>query len=231
MNDPQSAQTSGDETLRDAAAESVASGEHIRERVRDLTLKALQQRRFDYTGFREVLRSMGEGISLGAERGGSDVKAALSQAFSGMDEALTKAAQAGSLAIREMTAKGREFNEKELKQALDQMRCMEQDLLDTMRQVSQSTGGAVRAEWQGLLSHAQRAGTDTGQVVSRTLREFGGRVAATMADTTVAGMEAARLIGDRFAQAASGFLLAMSEVLKPDEQRKGETDGEAGRSD
>jgi len=224
MNDPQSRdETLGGEPLRQAAADSVASGERIRERVRDLTLKALQQRKFDYAGFREVLQSMTEGISLGAEKRGQDVKAALSQAFTGMDEALTKAAQAGSLAVQEMTAKGREFNEKELRQALDQMQRMEQDFLDTVRQVSQSTGGAVRSEWQDLLSHAQRAGTDTGEVVSRTLREVGGRVAATMADTTVAGMEAARLFGERFAQAASGFLLAMSEALKPDDKPKGET--------
>lgn len=221
MHDPQSRdQTLGGEPLRQAAADSVASGERIRERVRDLMMKALQQRKFDYAGFREVLQSMTEGISLGAEKRGQDVKAALAQAFTGMDEALTKAAQAGSLAIQEMTAKGREFNEKELKQALDQMQRMEQDFLDTVRQVSQSTGGAVRSEWQDLLLHAQRAGTDTGEVVSRTLREFGGRVAATMADTTVAGMEAARLFGERFAQAASGFLLAMSEALKPDDKKK-----------
>ena len=224
MNDPQSRdETLGGEPLRQAAADSVASGERIRERVRDLTIKALQQRKFDYAGFREVLQSMTEGISLGAEKRGQDVKAALSQAFTGMDEALTKAAQAGSLAVQEMTAKGREFNEKELRQALDQMQRMEQDFLDTVRQVSQSTGGAVRSEWQDLLSHAQRAGTDTGEVVSRTLREVGGRVAATMADTTVAGMEAARLFGERFAQAASGFLLAMSEALKPDDKKNRET--------
>ena len=221
MNDPQSRdETLGGEPLRQAAADSVASGERIRERVRDLTLKALQQRKFDYTGFREVLQSMTEGISIGAEKRGQDVKAALSQAFAGMDEALTKAAQAGSLAVQEMAAKGRDFNEKELGQALDQMRRMEQDFLDSIRQVSQSTGGAVRGEWQDLLSHAQRAGTDTGAVVSRTLREFGGRVGATMAETTVASMEAARLFGERFAQAASGFLLAMSEALKPDDRKK-----------
>jgi hypothetical protein len=210
---------SGD-ALKQAAADSVASGEDIRARVRELTLRALQQRRFDFEGVRDVLRSMTQGISLGAERRGEDVKAALSEAFAGMDQALTKVAQAGSLAIQELTAKGRDFNERELKQALDQMKRMDQEFLDTVRQMSQSTGGAVRSEWHELLSHAQRAGTDTGAVVSQTLREFGTRVAATMADTTVAGMDAARIFGERFAQAASGFLLAMSEALKPDQKDK-----------
>jgi hypothetical protein len=210
------------ESLKQAAADSVASGEHIRARVRELTLQALQQRKFDYAGFRDVLQSMTQGISLGAERHGKDIKAALSEAFAGMDQALTKAAQAGSLAVQELTAKGRQLNEGELQQALDQMKRMEQDFLDTVRQMSQSTGGAVRDEWQVLLSHAQRAGTDTGAVVSQTLREVGSRVAATMADSTVTGMEAARVFGERFAQAASGFLSAMSEALKPDDKKPGD---------
>jgi hypothetical protein len=209
---------SGD-ALKQAAADSVASSEDIRGRVRDLTLRALQQRRFDHEGLRDVLRSMTAGISLGAERRGKDVKAALAEAFAGMDQALTKVAQAGSLAIRELTAKGRDFNEGDLKQALDQMKRMEQEFLDTVRQVSQTTGGAVRSEWHDLLSHAQRAGTDTGAMVSQTLREFGSRVAATVADTTVAGLDAARIFGERFAQAASGFLLAMSEALQPDAKK------------
>jgi hypothetical protein len=208
------------DTLRQAASESVASGDRIRERVRNLTLQALQQRKFDYTGFRDVLQSMTEGISLGAEKRGQDVKAALSEAFAGMDQALTKAAQAGSLAVEELTAKGREFNQRELKQALDQMKRMEHDFLDTVRQVSQSTSGTVRGEWRELLSHAQRAGTDTGVVVSQTLRDFGTRAAESMAETTVAGLEGARVFGERFAQAASGFLSAMSEAVKPDEKKK-----------
>jgi hypothetical protein len=208
------------ESLKQAAADSVASGEHIRARVRELTLQALQQRKFDYAGFRDVLQSMTHGISLGAERHGKDVKAALSEAFAGMDQALTKAAQAGSLAIQELTAKGKQWNERELQQALDQMKRMDQDFLDTVRQMSQSTGGAVRDEWQALLSHAQRAGTDTGAVVSQTVREVGSKVAATMADSTVAGMEAARVFGERFAHAASGFLLAMSDALKPDDKKE-----------
>jgi hypothetical protein len=90
-----------------------------------------------------------------------------------MDQALTTAARAGSLAVEELTAKGREFNQRELKQALDQIKRMEHDFLDTVRQVSQSTSGTVRGAWGNLLSNAQRGGTETGVVVSHTLRDFG----------------------------------------------------------
>ena len=85
----------------------MAAGDHIRERIRDLTLQALQQRKFDYSGFQTVLKSMTEGISLGAEKRGKDMRIALSEAFAGMDQALMKAAQAGSLAMQELARAAR----------------------------------------------------------------------------------------------------------------------------
>jgi len=206
------------EELKRAASESVAGGGNIRERVRELTLQALQSRKFDYAGFRDVMKSMTEGISLGAEKRGQDVKHALSEAFSGMDQAMSKAAQASSLALKELTDKSREFSQNELKQGLDRMRQMETDFLDSVRQVSQSATSTVKTEWQDLLVHAQRAGTDTGRVVSQTARDFSARMAATMTEGAIASMEAARHVGERFAALASGFLVGMSDALKPSEK-------------
>ncbi|MEO8629007.1 MAG: DUF6781 family protein [Betaproteobacteria bacterium] len=209
-----------DESLKQSASDWVAAGEQIRERIRDLTLQALQQRKFDYTGFQSVMKSMTEGISIGAEKRGADIKHALAEAFTGMDQAFTKAAQAGSLAMKDLAARGKEFSDRDLKQGLEQMKRMEQDFLETARTVSNNTGGAVQNEWQALLTHAQRTGTDTGALVSQTMREFSGRMASTMTDTTVASVEAAREFGERFAQAASGFLSGMSEALKPGDKPK-----------
>jgi hypothetical protein len=208
------------EELKRAASESVAGGENVRERVRQLTLQALQARKFDYTGFRDVMKSMTEGVSLGAEKRGQDVKHALSEAFTGMDQAMSKAAQASSLALKELTDKSKEFSQTELKQGLERMRQMENDFLDSVRQVSQSATTTVKTEWQDLLTHAQRSGTDTGRVVSQTVRDFSARMATTMTEGALAGMEAARHVGERFAAAASGILAGMAEALKPEEKKK-----------
>jgi hypothetical protein len=202
------------EALKQAASESVG-GADIRDRVRALTLEALQARKFDYAGFRDVMQSITEGVSIGAEKHGQDVRRALSEAFKGMDEAMTKAAQASSLALKELSAKGREFSDKELKQALDQMKTMEGDFLDSVRQVAGTTKGAVKTGWEELVTHAQRAGTDTGAVVSQTMREFSQCMATTMTETTLASMDAARQMGERFAQIASGFLSGMAEAIRP----------------
>jgi hypothetical protein len=207
------------EGLQQSAQQTVAAGEDIRTRIRDLTLQALQERKFNFGQFQDAMRAMTQGISLGAEQRGNEVRAALAEAFSGMDEALTKAAHAGSLAMAELVARSKQFSESDLRLALDQLQRLERDFLESVRQMSQSTTGTVRSEWQDLLTHAQRAGTDTGTAVAATAREFSGRMAGTFASSTTATLEAALQFGERFAQAASGFLSGMSEALKP-EQRK-----------
>jgi hypothetical protein len=202
------------EEIRQAASASLAGGEQIRERVRELTLQALTSRKLDLPAMGEVLKSLTEGISLGAEQRGQDVKHALSEAFAGMDQAMSKAAQASSLALKELASRGREFSDSELKQGLERMRQMETGFLETVRQVSQSAGGAVKGEWQELVTHAQRAGTDTGQVIAQTTRDVSARLGATMSEGAIAGIEAARQFGERFAAMASGILAGMSEALK-----------------
>jgi hypothetical protein len=214
-----SEQDMSNEQIREAASASMAGGENIRERVRELTLKALQSRRLDFTAMREVMTSMTQGISVGAERRGQDVRQALSEAFAGMDQAMSKAAQASSLALKELAARGREFSDNELKQGLERMRQMEGDFLDSVRQVSQSASGSVKSEWQDLIAHAQRAGTDTGRVISQTARDFSARMTATMSEGAIAGVEAARQFGERFAALTSGILAGMSEALRPDKDK------------
>jgi hypothetical protein len=208
------------EQIRAAASDSVAKGDDIRERVRELTLRALQSRRLDIHSVREVMRSMTEGISVGVERRGHDVRAALADAFTGMDQAMSKAAQASSLALKELGERGREFSNTELKQGLERMRQMEGDFLDSVRQVSQAASGSAKSEWQELVNHAQRAGTDTGRVVSETARDFSMRMTATVSDSAIAGMEAARQFGERFAALASGILAGMAEAIRPDDKGK-----------
>lgn len=209
MPDP----THSDAQLRQAAQDSMNDPSKIRERVRALTLQALRERQFNVQAFRDVMAAMTEGISAGASTQGDEVKGALKAAFSGLDEALTRAAHASSLAVKELAARGRDFGETDLKQALNQLRSLETDFLHTWTQVSESAGDAVREEMRSLMTHAQRTGTDTGRVVGATLREFTHRMGVAWMQTQLSGMESARVLGGRFAQAASGFLTAMSETM------------------
>src|SRR5687767_10767653 len=115
------------DSIRKAASEAMKSGEEVSRRMRDLTLDALKNRRFDREGIREVVRVVTEGIAAAAPSSGGSVRHAMGQAFRGIDEALTKSVQAGEEALRQIVATGRGISDNEVKQALAGMKKIEQD--------------------------------------------------------------------------------------------------------
>ena len=107
-----------EDSIRQAASDTVQQGESVRERVRDLTLDALTSRRFDRGAIRDVVRAITEGASRGAESAGEGSRQSLAETFRGMDQALTKAVEAGQTALRQFVGTGRGLSERELKEAL-----------------------------------------------------------------------------------------------------------------
>lgn len=205
---------SGEHTKR-SAAEAVRSGDEIRRRVHDLTLEALRQRRFDREGIRQVVRAVAEGAALGAEASRADLRQALADAFAGMDEALTRSAEAARAALAQMVATGRDFSDTELRQALAGLRKLEEDFLDTVARVADAAGEKVAPELRRLLQEARARGTETGRKVSATMAEVAERFSVASIDLALAGVAAATEFGARFAAAASGLLAGMADALRP----------------
>lgn len=210
-----------DEQIRDAASESVRSGADIRAKVRDLTLDGLRNRRFDRGGIREVVRAVAEGAALGADQSRAELRVALSDAFRGMDEALTRSAEAARTALGQMVATGRDFSDSELKQALASLRKLEEDFLDTVGQVADAAGEKVAPELRKVLHEARTSGTETGRRVGATMTEFAERFSLASIDLALAGIAAATEFGTRFAALASGVLAGMADALaKKDDKAK-----------
>lgn len=191
------------DTLRQAAAEAMKSGEEVSRRMRDLTLEALKNRRFDREGIREVVRAVTEGMALAAPASGAGLRQAMAQAFRGMDEALTKSVEAGESALRQMVATGRGVADNEVKQALAGLKKIEQDFIETVSQVASSANERARPELRALLERATHAGTETGKQTAKLMAEFAS-----------SGMELAGQFSVRFAQIASGVLAGMADALE-----------------
>jgi type VI protein secretion system component VasK len=207
-NDPTDAQ------IREAASESVRQGTDIRAQVHEITLRALQSRRFDRSGIREVVRAVTEGTALGAERKHTGMRQAMSEALSGLDQALRTSAEAGQQALKELTSSGRSFSDTELKQVLANLRRLEKDFLDTAGQVADSANEAVRPELREAVRNVGRAGTATGKQVALTMGEFAQKFGAASFEATLTGLETAADFGQRFTLIASGILTGMAEALR-----------------
>jgi hypothetical protein len=201
------------EHIRESASGAMRDDGDIHARVRDLTLRALRSRRFDRREIREVVRAMTEGITVGAGQSRANLRQSLSAAFHGLDEALRKSTEAGQKALRQLVATGKDFSDHELKQALADMRKLEEDFLSTAEQVAAGANERVRPELRELLGKARRSGTSTGRQIAGTMSEFAQRASAASIDVTLGGLEAASEFSVRFAQAAGGVLAGIADAI------------------
>jgi len=205
------------ESITQRARESVKAGVGIRERVHDLTLEALRNRRFDSKSVREVVQAVTEGVALGAESSRAEVRQSLADAFRGLDQALRMSAEAGQTALRQIVATGRGFTENDLKAALASLKRIEEDFLSTVTQVADAAGKTVQPELRSVLAEARRTGTETGRQVASTLSEFAQRASVATLDVTLAGLQAAGEFGARFTLLAAGMLGGLADAIRKDE--------------
>ena len=205
------------ENITQRASESVKAGVGIRERVHDLTLEALRNRRFDSRSVREVVQAVSEGIALGAESSRAEVRQSLADAFKGLDDALRKSTEAGQTALRQIVATGRGFTENDLKAALSSLKRIEEDFMATVTQVADAAGKTVQPELRAVLAEARRTGTETGRQVASTLGEFAQRASVATLDVTLAGVQAAGEFGARFALLTAGMLGGIADAIRKSE--------------
>ncbi|OIP09870.1 MAG: hypothetical protein AUK53_09610 [Betaproteobacteria bacterium CG2_30_59_46] len=199
--------------IKQAVSTSVEGGVDVRTKVRDLTLQALRTRRLDYDEIKPVIAAVTEGISMGAAKHVGEVRTALSEGLAGLDEALTKAAEAMRLALEQLTSHARDFSETDLSWALVNLKRLEEEFLDTVSVVADSAAGRIKQEMKDMVVHARRAGTDTGAKVAETVGTLNNKVSATLHEGKVVGKEAAREMSARLASLASGILAGMADAL------------------
>ncbi|MBT9568692.1 MAG: hypothetical protein IV085_10390 [Thiobacillus sp.] len=199
---------------------AAAAGEpNLRERVRDLTSRALRERKMNFHELRGILGAITSGVGSGLASRGGEMKAGLKEAVSGLDEAVGTAAQKMSYTLREAADQGRSFRDHELKDSLEQLRTLESQLIDTLKQTANHSGGKLKEEMETLSAHLKNSGTRTGEQVRDALQQLASGVKTTAETGRECLSEAATTTADRLSEAASGVLAAMSDALKRQSDR------------
>jgi uncharacterized protein DUF6781 len=207
------AQQATADSVREAASESVRAGVDIRARVHDLTVLALKGRRFDRQGVREVVGAVTDGLALGAQESRGELRQALSEAFRGLDDALTRSAEAGGAALRQFVATGKDYSDTEFKQTLATMKRLEDDFLSAAAHAADAASEKVRPELRQLIDTARTSGTQTGKAVAMSFTELAQRFGVAWLDVTLAGLQVAGEVGARFAKVTSGILGGIADAL------------------
>ena len=202
-----------EERLKQAAEEFVRQGIDIRSRMHDLTLAALQSRRFDRDAMRDVYRAVTAGIATGAP-GAPDMRQAIADGLKGMDDAVARSAEAGATALKQLASSGKTFSDNELKSALATLKRLEDDFVNTVSNVADAATGSVQPELRGALGNLTHSGTETGKQLALAANELAHRFAVFSIDASIAGLEAAGEFGARFANLASGILAGVADALQ-----------------
>lgn len=204
--------------LREEAA-AAATAPDLHERVRDLTARALHERRVALNDIRALVEAIASGVGDGLSARGGEIKEGLRQAVSGLDEAVGSAAQAASYTLKEAVEQGRAFKDNELKASLEQLRDLETQIVDTLKQTASQSGGKLKEELGHLSDHLKHSGTRTGEQVREALQRLASGVKASGAAGRAGLGESAGAATERLSQVASGILAALSESLKRQSER------------
>jgi hypothetical protein len=210
------AQELSEERLRQAAEEFVRRGVDIRGKVHDLTLAALQSRRFDRDAMRDVFRAVTAGVATGAE-GAPDMRQAVADGLKGMDQALARSAEAGATALKQLASAGKSFSDSDLKAALANLKKLEDDFVSTVSNIADAAASPVQPELRSAIGNLTHTGTETGKQLALAMNELAYRFANFSIDASIAGLEAAGEFGARFANLASGILSGIADALQKSE--------------
>ena len=202
-----------DQVLKSLASESIKQGGNVRAAVRDLTLNALQQRELTLDQIRSVLRSVAIGVNLGVADREAKVEKALADTVAGMDDALLKAVQACNVALRRLTGKGRDYEDSNLKQALDELEGVEDAMFKSIATATEGASEKLKAPWNRVLHATRLSGTAAGTQVASTLRDYAKRAQSAIREQRETSVKTAHLLTQNFGTLASGILIGMSEGL------------------
>lgn len=200
-------------------ASDAAGAPDLRERVRELTARALHERRMAFEDMRAIVGAITEGVGSGLSARGGEMKEGMRQAVAGLDEAVGSAVQATTYAIKEAVGQGRAFKDTELKDRLEELRDLESQIIETLKSTARQSGGKLKDELEYLSDHLKVSGTRTGEQVRDAMQQFAAGVKTGSAAGRAGLAESAGTASERLSQVASGILAALGDSLKRQSER------------
>lgn len=197
-----------------AAKKAVEDAIDIQQKVRDITLKALSEKRLDKDSIKAVIRAVTEGVSEGIGDNKDKMSGSFKEALSGMDEALGKSAQAAKLASEEALGKVSDYADHEFKDTLRQLEGLEDLFIDTVNAAAEQASKLAGESFKDLTSHLKNTGSDVGNQAKEaadSLREELTRLGKEGVETA---LDTGKKVGGQISQIASGILAGMAEALK-----------------
>jgi hypothetical protein len=195
------------------AAPPVTEDQAIRQRVKELTSRVLQQGRIDPDAVKDVVRAVIGRTPSEVAASAGDARELFADAVRGLDEALMKSAAATHSALQQLASRGKDFTDNDLKEALVSLKKLEEDYVAATNRVADAMGGNLRREMLGLAAHAQNVGVEASARIATVMGEFASNMASP-------GLATVRGASARTALLASGLLAGVADALSDQTEAK-----------
>lgn len=190
----------------------------IQERARVLTAQALRQGRVDAEGMRELMRALTGAAASETPSAGVTGAQDFAEEVRRLNAALAQSAIAANVALERLAARGADYTDNDLKDALLGLRQMERDYVALATRLGAAMTGSMRRELADLAASAQSVGADAGSRVAGMMGDLANR----MGESAASGMRTVRGAGVGMALLASGVLAGVADALR--ERSEGKPD-------
>ncbi len=192
------------------------SGVRVRDRVKDLTVRALRERRVRRGEVSKLVHEVLDGASKGLDASiPSSHRSVLRRVFEGLSDAVGEAASAGTGAARDLRRRGAAIAKREVPAAARRVRAANEEFLHTAGLFARRLSGEAREELESLVRRSRRAGAAVGTSAREVAHAADGRLLELTGETARAGFAAVRRAASGIAMAAGGLLEGLAEVAAP----------------
>src|SRR5271165_4150375 len=182
----------------------------IRQRARELTSELFQRGRLDTESVQNVVRAITGAGAPETSLQDPEGRQAFAETVKVLDAALAKSADAAHSALERLAARGKDFSDNDLKDALLSLRRLQADYLAVATQIAAAAGSSLRRDFTDVVARARSVGADATAGIATSMSEFANRIS----ENTASGLEAARGAGARMALLASGVLQGVADALR-----------------
>ncbi len=191
-------------------------GTRVRDRIRDLTVRALRDRTLRRGEVSALVDEILEGASEGLDASvPASRRSVLRQVFEGLSDAIGEAASAGAGAARGLRRRGAVIAQREIPAAARRMRAANDEFLHAAGAFARRVSGEAREELEDLVRRSRRTGASVGASAREAAHAADGRLLELTGEAARAGLTAVRRAASGIAMAAGGFLEGLAEVAAP----------------
>ena len=211
MSEPTS---SAGDTVRPTTDED----QEIRGRVRELTSQLFQQGRINSQDMQDVMRAVTGAAARDTGLRDAEARQAFADFVKGLAAALASFANAAHLTLDHLAARGKDFSDNDLKDALLSLRSLQVDYVAVVTRIADAAGSSLRRDFADLAARVQSVGADATAGIATSMSEFANR----FSENAASGLEVARGASVRMALLASGVLKGVADALREQAPRRTE---------